>query len=159
MIEVSIKEKNFEILYNYILDHLKIIEAKVKEKILLYLLNRKNHSLLLEYLQKTTISKEEDVDYEKIEENFNRIIDEETNENIRRKIIYCFSNFYIKYPNVDKAVENYIKIKEIDEIYNLIQIYNYPEIINKFEELITIFPSSKIVDILISLNYKDVKHN
>ena len=34
MIEVSIKEKNFEILYNYILDHLKIIEAKVKEKIL-----------------------------------------------------------------------------------------------------------------------------
>ena len=115
--------------------------------------------MLLEYLQKTTISKEEDVDYEKIEENFNRIIDEETNENIRRKIIYCFSNFYIKYPNVDKAVENYIKIKEIDEIYNLIQIYNYPEIINKFEELITIFPSSKIVDILISLNYKDVKHN
>jgi len=156
MIDVSLKEKNFEILYPYLNDHLKVIEAKQKEKIILYCLLRKNHVLLLEFLKKITISKEEEVDYEKIEENFEKIIQEETDENIREKIIFCFSNFYIKYPNVDKAVENYIKIKEKDEIYNLIQLYNYPELINKFDDLITIFTSCKIVDILISLNYKDV---
>ena len=156
MIDVSLKEKNFELLYPFLHDYLKVIEARQKEKIILYCLTRKNDVLLLEFLKKITISKEEDIDYEKIEENFEKIIQEEINESNRRKIIFCFSNFYIKYPNVDKAVENYIKIKEIDEIYNLIQIYNYPEIINKFDDLITIFTSTKIVDILISLNYKDV---
>jgi hypothetical protein len=156
MIDVSLKEKNFEILYPYLNDHFKVIEARQKEKIILYCLLRKNHVLLLEFLKKITISKEEEVDYEKIEENFEKIIQEETDGNIRERIIFCFSNFYIKYPNVDKAVENYIKIKEIDEIYNLIQLYNYPELINKFDDLLTIFSSCKIVDILISLNYKDV---
>ena len=150
-----IKVDLFEQCYTWINKHFNGLNksSELFEKIILYLLDKKNYEILIKFLteqENLKISRESD-------DTLNDLASDIVTGN--KELMHIYALVSLKQNDYKKSVEFLLKINKIEEIYQILIKNSCENLIFDFDNLITKFNTEQLIQILDNFNKFDNNEN
>ncbi len=150
--EQMISKNNLHSGFHFLKKYINLCKSKVlKNNIIMSFLMKDNFLLLSEFINLVDLSNLDDS--HNLELVFNQIINSSSNEK-KYDIYCCFSNFFLKKRDIEKALECLIKIKYKDKIFQILLEYKVEDLVLKLPEIFTLLLVSDIVIIIENIYLK-----
>ena len=117
----------------------------------MYFLMKDNFVQLSEFINLVDLSNLDDSEH--LEHVFYQIINSSSDEK-KYDIFCCFSNFFLKKKNIEKAIECLIKIKHKDKIFEILLENKVEDLVLKLPEIFTLLLVPEIVTIIENIYFK-----